>query len=1012
MFLSFDLLLLLVWVFLSSLLPGAILSFSVLHKSELNFLEKLLIGFALGIILLPLIPFLLYLFVGIKYSYTVALVSVGLLYLISIAFFAKNKMYDNLKIPDLSLLKEDGKNFEIQTDHLISIGLLLVLVLTYLVRIGSYGPIFMELDPYYYTYQATQLLTVGENPFNDSTSWYPELEVNHRQIPEISYLESMWYSLYTGGGEYDNMLLAAIASTYPPLVAVFAVFFVYLLVSTATKREFGLIAAGLTTFIPVFVYKLAAGEQEVQPYAFFALLFFYSMYFLSIKKKELIYPIIASFAWIALALGSSSQVVALVGVLLFTIIYSLLVFLRDEDHDTLKHILQTNLVIFVIGVLVGSTIVKSLFEIGSVYINNAVTFLIPILFTAVLYALKQKLPKQQQILALGVILVLGLVIYLSPIGVHIKDLGRSVFQIAQYNFPLDRTIAEQGEAAASFGSQMGAIAQDYSLSSTSSLFDNIAFIILVPFSIISNLILGIFVSIINLVLGTSIQYTEKTTSLLLFWFLLFIVSSVYSIWRFAKKKDDGMFIFFAAILLPPFIVGLLKAKYTIYAAVLFAIAIGVTIGQAGKEIEIEGHPLKQYAPMVVGIGLLFVVLQFAHMGLAPSLIWGSFQTLYQNDPSALTAKFAQICSATQDSEVCAAASDPLGYASLGTNYQYSQKLCLLSIFSNPSYLQDPSKAPPWEPQAAYMRCTRLASYWIESMEWIKNNLENDVRITSWWDYGHWINYFGERNAVIRNEHLSHNMIGNVAHGYVDSTPEELISIMKGYDSEYALFDMELIAGGNSLGGKYGALNYLSCAYNNETTVLKSPGESECEAEHLWETIFVSQLPCTISELTGKTGYTAYKISVGDISIPFYPSQCIGQTDQQIIDYCRAVYQATPTYCIGDATLVTGQTVPATYYINETYPNGDLKLNKAQLGLAGQLSSTAHFGQTTQVTLFYTDDMVWLDNGVIKSGYEDRKGKFYDSALYRAMFIGELPGFSLVYSSSDGAVRIFKIDDYV
>ena len=54
--------------------------------------------------------------------------------------------------------------------------------------------------------------------------------------------------------------------------------------------------------------------------------------------------------------------------------------------------------------------------------------------------------------------------------------------------------------------------------------------------------------------------------------------------------------------------------------------------------------------------------------------------------------------------------------------------------------------------------------------------------------------------------------------------------------------------------------------------------------------------------------------------------------------------------------------------------------------------------------------VRLENGVVKSGYEDRKGKFYDSNLYRAIFLGEIPGFKLVYSTSGGEVKIFKIDE--
>jgi asparagine N-glycosylation enzyme membrane subunit Stt3 len=296
------------------------------------------------------------------------------------------------------------------------------------------------------------------------------------------------------------------------------------------------------------------------------------------------------------------------------------------------------------------------------------------------------------------------------------------------------------------------------------------------------------------------------------------------------------------------------------------------------------------------------------------------------------------------------------------------------------------------------------------MEWIKNNLEPDARITSWWDYGHWINYFGERDAVIRNEHISHEMIGAVAHGYLDATPEELKETMQYYGSDYALFDIELIAGGDSLGGKYSALNYLSCARDNETTVLDSPGESICEAEHLWETIFVSSIPCTISDLTGKTGLTAYKLYAGDTPLSFYPSFCENPSDQTYVQYCRSAYQAVPTYCVGEATLASGEATTATYYINETYSNGDLKLNKAQLGLISSLTATSHLGDATQLTLFYTNDPIWLENGEIKSGYEDRKGKFYDSALYRAIFLGEIPGFDLVYVTSDGAVRIFKITE--
>jgi asparagine N-glycosylation enzyme membrane subunit Stt3 len=295
------------------------------------------------------------------------------------------------------------------------------------------------------------------------------------------------------------------------------------------------------------------------------------------------------------------------------------------------------------------------------------------------------------------------------------------------------------------------------------------------------------------------------------------------------------------------------------------------------------------------------------------------------------------------------------------------------------------------------------------MEWIKTNTEPGARITSWWDYGHWINYFGDRNAVIRNEHASTDMIGAVADAYLSSTPSELRAWMLAHDSKYALFDAELILSGNDLGGKYGALNYLSCAYNNETTVAQSPGESACEADQLWETVYVSNNPCTLSNLTGKTGFTAYRVYAGSSALPDYPSFCMSPQDQNTLAYCRDIIRAEPAYCAGEVTLADGQRTLATYHLDQTYPNGDLKLNKALMQLPREFPATYHFGPAVEVTLFYTNEPVWFENGQVVSGYEDRKGRFYDSALYRAFFLNDLPGFRQVYASPDGAVKIFKME---
>lgn len=1033
MFVSFEPLLFLAWVFISAFIPGAILSFSILRKHEgLSLLEKLLIGFGLGVVILPMPPFLLYFLFGVKYSYGLALLSVAFLYVVAIAFLVKNRAYEGILPP------ADFKP-EINPGIAIPIVLVALLLLSFMVRFGSYGPIFQELDPYFYTYSAYQLLTLGENPMSDATAWYPDVEINHRFIPALGYLEAVWYSLYTGGAECDNMLLAVTASMYPPIVAVLAVFFIYLLVSQATKREWGLTAAALASFAPVFIYKLSAGEQEVQPFAFFTLFFFYAMYLLAMRRKDLrlptandlsfgadaAFPVMAGLAFAALSLGSSSQILAVLSAILFMGGYAVIVFLRDEDGKGLLHLLAANSVIFIMGPLLASAVLKPMFVSGELSLSIAAGYLALLAFVGLLYAVKRALPDRAMgAAALAGILLFALLLYaFSPAGDAIRNMGKAGFEIAKFNSPLDRTIAEQGVAATTFSGQIGFIAESYdfpiALNSVDALASALMFLALLLFSAVANVVLAIFVAFANLFLGTDVEFGEKAVSFLLFWIFMFWVACIYAAWRFTARDDKSMFILFLAIIMPPFVVGLIKAKYTIYSAVLLAVAIGFVLGQAedavGKLVKGESLRASIHLSLIL-IAVALVALQFFWQGFAPSLALGSLAPLYQNNPDALAPKFQQFCDSSGDPDVCAAASDPMGHASRGTNYQYDMKLCMLSVFSNYSFIYGaPAEgsfnrlAYDMQYQSAAFRCQRLSEYWVDSMEWLRYNTPEGARVTSWWDYGHWINYFGLRNAVIRNEHASHKMIGEVAHAYLDSTPEELKAWMQAHGSEYALFDIELVSGGGSLGGKYGALNYLSCAHNNETTVAKGPGESQCEAEHLWETIFVSNTPCTISELTGKSGFTAYKMYAGGSYMPYYPTFCMAPEDANTLAYCRQVVRAVPAYCVGNVTLATGETTFGTYYLNETSPNGDLKLNKALLQLPYQLPTTLHMGPVTGVTLFYTDTPVWLENGEVKGGYEDRKGKFYDSAIYRATFLGELPGFTMAYQTPDGAVKIYKID---
>ena len=124
------------------------------------------------------------------------------------------------------------------------------------------------------------------------------------------------------------------------------------------------------------------------------------------------------------------------------------------------------------------------------------------------------------------------------------------------------------------------------------------------------------------------------------------------------------------------------------------------------------------------------------------------------------------------------------------------------------------------------------------------------------------------------------------------------------------------------------------------------------------------------------------------------------TDQNVIDYCKTYVKAEPVILLRPGHAGERPNDLCAVSLNETDPNGDLKLVKAIPESAYPINQTLHFGPATGVTLFYTNDPIWLENGTMVSGYGDRTGKFYDSALYQAFFSDTLLGFKEVYNNGE------------
>lgn len=92
----------------------------------------------------------------------------------------------------------------------------------------------------------------------------------------------------------------------------------------------------------------------------------------------------------------------------------------------------------------------------------------------------------------------------------------------------------------------------------------------------------------------------------------------------------------------------------------------------------------------------------------------------------------------------------------------------------------------------------------DALEWIKENTSQDAVFLSWWDYGHMIRAFGERDVVVyapsknlnnttgaswtpeKGPFSADNTTRDVARALLSSNSSETLDIMKSYNATYAL----------------------------------------------------------------------------------------------------------------------------------------------------------------------------------------------------------------------------------
>lgn len=930
------------------------------------------------------------------------------------------------------------------------LSIFLIALSLFMITLSASGVPIFELDPYYYAEGVHQVLTIGYNPPADASAWYPNLISGHLGQPIYKYTLASWYSLYAGTAPYDPYVLVMSSSIYPPIMGVLSVIAAFLLFRTIFNSRVGILVAGALAFMPTMLIKFQGGDVQIEPTNVFALVFFFFTLSWALRTPSKRSLALLAIGYGFVIMGSNLDVLMQFCLSAFLFLQGVAYALRpsDENKKRAAMLVQFLGVMFATQFIMGFFAYGNLdagwiFSMLKDIAMPAAAVLAAAAFSYSLPTFDQKVMKKGLLptfaAAAFILLVGGLIFKDAVLGLPvIKDVVYKYELFGAYVEPLYRTIAEQAAGRESYIGEFGFLASTMSVpsgvqldfsASMLAMILNVANVVLWIFTIPLNLAYHAFVLFINYLINGNFLYIEKVPSLMTFF--LFAGTALLLV-RLAKEIISGKEISSYALLLLPIVVpvallGFGKQKLVMYLGIALLLSAGAFWGEAERNVSeyLNRHDEKEkkkhgsaHTPLPAYLSLqnlrvasaflvaAFVLLQFGlpsimlptstavpagpdilfstnYYSMAAPIFANSLVSRVQDDPVKALPKLQAFCASPSTrqafGQVCNSVanwnetvSDPVRF--------YDSELCARSLWPN-------TTSPSRDVSIAIgYRCSFVSQYWLDSMQWMRTNVNQSDYVISWWDYGHWTNFFAMKNTVLRNEHASTEMIQRTAYSFLHGSEKDLRDTMRLYGSHTALFDVEIIGSGDSkdnvvLGGKYGALNYLGCAWSNRTSVNLSPGSSECELEHLWEMAYVpltssTQKKCTISESSGLAGVVGYSVSQSGAK-PMEPKYCFAQVS------------------------ILGQPRLVSYALGEKDANGDLRLKKASWRVS------SNDGNTAVVTAIYTKEKIWPDeDGNLTDGWADRTTKFYDSSLYKAYFLNELEGFDLAYSSPQ--IRIYKM----
>ncbi|EQD47207.1 membrane-like protein required for N-linked glycosylation [mine drainage metagenome] len=846
--------------------------------------------------------------------------------------------------------------------------LLLFMIMTFATRMLSVPitPTFFEFDPYFDMLSAEHLLAFGYQPLLSHSAWPVIANGTVMRIqPLMPYLEAYWYSLANYLGPhyttFNTALMSYVGGVYPPITAALLVFVIFMLLYNEYDAYIGLIGGAFAMAMPILFTTFVSGEQLLEPWGIFSLFFFFAAYMLAVKNmKSTRLAIFAGVAFASTFLGAHYYTVDAGVLTLYIVFQGIISYLRGDLGKDFYKMNATVIIVIAIFLAFYSPYHATLSGRIPSVLGLPITVSGP-LFALILIAVIDYLPrilKQYHVLfnkidfkakALWLVIIAVIVLALlafTPLGKPVKGYLSLSTKFTTPSTPLFMTVQEFAPTGLTYNfgaAGLGIIA--------SSMFG-------VP----------LFVWIISAAA------------------IILICISIYY-----RRSNTG--IFYLMIAVPLMVAAFSEVKYIPHFGVAYIMLIGIVIGEiailAGNNFKLKRETDDSISMLIKRAytehkDMMYFVFSIALFFFSPIIamiyllfILFTHRTEYRNYMWALFAFFIII-------EIAGAV---LSHPIYGESYSLIEAIGSTSLYYSSPTTACASLSNSNNQIGLDLYCNVVPGHWLAALSWMKQNIgPSGPRVMSWWDYGDWINWFGQTPTVTRGDNAVPTLDFAVAANYVlgpkdNYTPSVMAHFMDTNQTKYLIFDQGLIA-------KWGALDFLACVNINETSRAFAIAEGKLQNPPVPYALGLS--PC---ELAHDPQY---------VLVPL-PTLIPSIQKPSISEYCsisNSTTQYAYSYLVNNNSL-SNQTVCID--LNPT-SSGAFKVyyqNGTQMNAYIQAITQSPLGESAlqrggPVYLEYL--MVYTPNAP-NDTITNAPSEFYTSNFYKGFFFGSLPGFTQVYPTN-------------